>query len=357
MKKVTFSRRELYDLVWAESLPKLSIKYDITYTKLRKVCMDMNIPLPNNSYWPNMALGRIVERESLIEQLNGKQEVELILLEDGDTRTAQVKKRVKDEAKGNPIKNDLPVVPKRLLQPDDMVSALKNNLLSKQYDHITYTGLLCSGREYLDVNVTKENISRALRIMDSLIKSLKAKGYTIGIKYGETQVTIGTEDLKISLREMFTKELSGDKHRSSVFKPTGILCFTFDRFSPVQIKDSTEKLEEKLYDIILRMEVRAEKRRVESEYYAQQGRLRDEEQNIKREAAFRREKELADFKSLLSDAKRWKEAETIREYIVSIQTGGIDISEERRMWIDWAKKKADWYDPLVRKEDEFLGVT
>ena len=24
-------------------------------------------------------------------------------------------------------------------------------------------------------------------------------------------------------------------------------------------------------------------------------------------------------------------------------------------WIDWASKKADWYDPTIAREDEFFG--
>ena len=29
-------------------------------------------------------------------------------------------------------------------------------------------------------------------------------------------------------------------------------------------------------------------------------------------------------------------------------------TEEQITWIKWAKDKADWYDPLVNKNDEYL---
>ncbi|GIQ70066.1 hypothetical protein XYCOK13_28900 [Xylanibacillus composti] len=30
------------------------------------------------------------------------------------------------------------------------------------------------------------------------------------------------------------------------------------------------------------------------------------------------------------------------------------MTEEDLEWIDWAKKKADWYDPIIAREDEIL---
>ena len=35
-----------------------------------------------------------------------------------------------------------------------------------------------------------------------------------------------------------------------------------------------------------------------------------------------------------------------------IDSGNEDITPE---WIEWALKKADWYDPSIATEDEYLG--
>ena len=46
-------------------------------------------------------------------------------------------------------------------------------------------------------------------------------------------------------------------------------------------------------------------------------------------------------------------AKEIREYIQAmIDSGNEDITPE---WIEWALKKADWYDPSIETEDEYLG--
>jgi hypothetical protein len=47
MEKTTFTRQELYELVWSEPLIRLSRKYNIYDNGLRKICIRMNIYLPN----------------------------------------------------------------------------------------------------------------------------------------------------------------------------------------------------------------------------------------------------------------------------------------------------------------------
>ncbi len=32
----------------------------------------------------------------------------------------------------------------------------------------------------------------------------------------------------------------------------------------------------------------------------------------------------------------------------------IKFPEEKKLWIEWAMKKVDWYDPLVESFDEIL---
>ena len=279
----------------------------------------------------------------------------LHLLEEGDIRTANPKTRKKLSAEEKSDKPDLVIVPKRLSNPDDLVSAAKANLLHTKYTHYRYKGLVSTDSNHLDINVTRPNIERALRFMDTLVKRIKEKGYLIEINHRGTYITIEEESLKITLREMFTREPSSKPHTFTEYKPTGVLCFTMDEFYPAQFKDGVEKIEERIPDIILRLEQRAQKHKESSEYHARMRAEREEADRIVREKQERKEKELADFKKLLNDAKRWKESMVIREYIQAIESGSVDtISEDRRAWIEWAKKKADWYDPTKKLEDEIL---
>lgn len=44
----------------------------------------------------------------------------------------------------------------------------------------------------------------------------------------------------------------------------------------------------------------------------------------------------------------------ISAYVAALEASE-NLDEETLTWIDWAKMKADWYDPTVGREDEFLG--
>ena len=58
-------------------------------------------------------------------------------------------------------------------------------------------------------------------------------------------------------------------------------------------------------------------------------------------------------KELVNKAEDYRIAKEIREYIQAmIDSENEDITPER---IEWALKKADWYDPSIATEDEYLG--
>ncbi len=60
MDKQIFTRKELYDLVWSESLLTLCKKYAISDVGLRKICVRMNIPLPKAGHWMKLQFGKKV---------------------------------------------------------------------------------------------------------------------------------------------------------------------------------------------------------------------------------------------------------------------------------------------------------
>jgi len=78
MGKTTFNRQELYELVWSEPLIRLSKKYNISDNGLRKICIRMNIPLPNIGHWQKIKFNKTVRKIKLPEEFSGPSEVTLI---------------------------------------------------------------------------------------------------------------------------------------------------------------------------------------------------------------------------------------------------------------------------------------
>lgn len=71
----------------------------------------------------------------------------------------------------------------------------------------------------------------------------------------------------------------------------------------------------------------------------------------------RKDKELADFNSLLDNANQFHKASLIRIYIKEVKLRALDqnkLSDELVKWIAWASHKADWCDPTVLTEDTLL---
>jgi len=60
MEKVTFTREELYDLVWKSTFGVITKKYGISGFGIRKASEQMQIPLPDNSHWISLRNDRLL---------------------------------------------------------------------------------------------------------------------------------------------------------------------------------------------------------------------------------------------------------------------------------------------------------
>ena len=356
--KEILTRQQLYDLVWANTIVALAKKYAIKEKDLRNVLTRMNIPIPDNGHWIKIQFGKNVQVKPLPDDANCQQQVELQIRKEGEDYTNDPVKKLAKEIKV--------IVPAHLQSPDELVVQAKQILTAKA--KVIHSGTLRTYSDALDMNVSRESVDRALLLMDVFIKSLKRRGHSIIFKNGETFAKVKGQDLQIKLREQ-TKRVKGENSWPE-YVPTGILYFKIDRYPDKEFKDGHLKLESKLAEIIAWMEIQADK-----------DNARDEEWRLEKEAAKleeervrliegRRENEMERYRKLGEDAKRWKQAMVIREYIDEVERqGGLEpgvlikgfTSEtsptpfDLQQWIDWARKKADWVDPVVSGEDEVLG--
>jgi len=67
-----------------------------------------------------------------------------------------------------------------------------------------------------------------------------------------------------------------------------------------------------------------------------------------------RNEERRQLRSLFRDASRLQRAMRLREFIAAVEDRAHrdgELTPEKKPWIEWAKAKADWIDPLVRRSD------
>ena len=58
-------REKLYQDIWQIGITRTAKKYGIPYPLFKQACQDAKIPLPTQSYWGNLAVGKSVERPVL----------------------------------------------------------------------------------------------------------------------------------------------------------------------------------------------------------------------------------------------------------------------------------------------------
>jgi hypothetical protein len=82
-KRITVSRKELYEEAWQTPLWRLAPKYGISDVGLKKICKRLNIPTPPRGYWMKLKAGEKIRRPRLPPLKYGIPETHEIVLHDG----------------------------------------------------------------------------------------------------------------------------------------------------------------------------------------------------------------------------------------------------------------------------------
>jgi hypothetical protein len=361
MKEITLSRKELYDLVWSEPRLTITKRYYISDSELKKICERMNIPIPKAGYWEKLRAGKKVSIIEFPMMSDDKNSIKLSLKEEGDNDNIG---KSPMEILLHEIENDSNLslsVPLKLIQPDPLIIQAKEYLKGQKASSYgqSYSGLLICSGNYIDISISPDNVDRALRFMDTLIKLLNARGHKLRIEDGTTCVIINDEKIKVRLKEKSKRTPGKDQWSSSNYYPSGVLAFRIGNYSfeEREWSDGRLKIEEQLAKILANLELEARRIKDERIQHKKAQEEYQEKERIRREIEKKKETELLNFKKLLQGAHRLNQAEIIRNYINAVESSaqGENIkSEELEKWIEWARKKVEWYDPLIELDDELL---
>lgn len=358
MEKVSLTGKELYELVWSNSLKSLSKKYNISDNGIRKICKKNNIPLPKRGYWQKLQYGKPVQKEAFQKISFENNKIELQLRDENETIKSNVESTplsiLENEIISDPSLNLH--VPEKLIRPDKLIVNTINYedaVKRYRYGHGTYP----SRNNILTIDVTESSLQRAYRIMDTLIKLLRARNHEV-IVDNKTYVVIEGENISFRIRER--RKVSEKKENyGRNYDPTGVLVILYGKydFNPKEIKDDKIKLDEKLAKVLALIELEGKKEHqatIEREEY---WRLEKEKELIRKEEKERKDKEIQTFKNLLKEATQWHQSKILRGYLEEVERKIYEQecpSQERIDWLNWAKQKADWFDPMMKREDETL---
>ena len=97
--------------------------------------------------------------------------------------------------------------------------------------------------------------------------------------------------------------------------------------------------------------------RLDREAREEAERKRQEEARRKEERRERYNEEVERTLALENAALDYETACRIRSYVTAVADfyAHNSLNNETAKWVDWALKKADWFDPTVARDDDFFG--
>jgi len=368
-KGIHVSRQVLYDQVWETPMTKLAKEYGISDVALAKICKKLNVPYPWRGYWRRKETGKAVTPFPLPSSSDpGKQSVVIyrtIRSEAMMTRSESVRQYMTTEQ--SPEQKI--TVPDRLMNPHRL---LKEHLGEWRSASVDEYGAIRSGSlRQLNIRVSPQHLSRALRIMNTLFLVLERRGHHVGMQDGYKRtlgVRIDGQPIEFGLEEKFQRFVrSEDKtrtqhswgYRQYEYKPTGVLMLKITEWGAQGLQKSwsdgkTVTIEECLNEFVIGLlkvtaAVKAHRAKQEEEE-----RLRREVERRRYEEAQKREEELARQRVLEQEAENWAKAQQIRTYLsavkdmLTVKHGQIQPGSPADQWLTWAHQHADRLDPLVR---------
>ena len=406
------TREELYKMIWKEPVTKIAEKMGVPAPVLRKFCKHLNIPTPSSGYWSKLQFGKPVEipplpvfkdkeiptldsfqnpkkkkeREKVQEESakekeipsneettvipsysnEPKQEVVNIVEEPQDPR-----KKIQYELKK--MDQALFVVPDILYAKNPLIIDTKEffrgNLNVKYLKKNPYKSRILSP---LNIHVEPENLDRALRIFSTIIRVLERRGHQVVVKdVNNTYVIVNEEEIPIQLYEK-TKQIPNTETTYSKFiiVPSGRLKFVIPRKrlfhdTPICIEDTHSiKLEEKILDIVAKIEIEAisikeDREKLENlrRQQEEERKRRELEEQKKRELEEKREKERKQLKAAFLSAECYSWANILRAYVEKYESFLKEketINDEDKEKLHWLKRKIEWLDPFIEYDDELL---
>lgn len=203
-------RESLYLEVWADPVTVVAQRYGLSDVGLAKICRRLSIPLPSRGYWAKVKAGRVMKKMPL-PKLQPKQAA-TISLKKLSPEVVQSKQEAKQKAVAARKTVGELVVPEELTDPHPLVKAASKRL--KQRDGWSdYKGLRSAPDEVLNLQVTKDAIDRALRLVDTLIKKLETMGVTVSVDAQAKTTWLDIQGIQVSF--VLTEHVARSRHEAT----------------------------------------------------------------------------------------------------------------------------------------------
>jgi len=380
----TYNREKLYEEVWARPVVQVAVQYGVSDVAIHKICKSLNVPVPPRGYWARLHAGEkiikpplpvakgITEKTGLKTFEGSKvpiapQQTLAFLTEDERQKVLYAAEQIQVSDENIKLHKKIKIYQSKVKEwnkidrkPEGAQRGFKN-----------YT----NRPPFLAGVISDETLPRVYQILDALYRQIELLG---GFVNDDLSLTIRNENICLEIfeaqdevkHEITRKEAQelivyedAMRHNKWASKPNirkydyrfnGKLriCIRQNRY----FRDSEkEKVESRLGDMLIELYEESEVVRKNREAYEEAKRKEAEEKRLREERKIRYNEEVDKTIALTNMAQDYDTACKIRAYINALEPK-VDMNDEKTAkFIDWAKKKADWFDPTIAREDELFG--
>jgi hypothetical protein len=369
----TFSREELYDLVWSEPITAIAKRLGLSGRGLAKACDRGNVSVPWRGYWQKLAAGQAPERVGLPPIAKGVPASVSVSVWPPEEAAFAVDANLDAEIASEATPDFAIVVPAPgKLHPT--AQSVLDALSSERPDR--HGAVSCKVNHLPSIRVMPSTVARAVRILDALMKGVDRRGWKVegthvvvsGIEHWfEIEERIKRVAHVATAKERAAQERHQRKatwdsyawvpewdYVSSNELTLKIYGGSYQSKLPRNFRDTSRgSLETRLNEVMIgvrRLAAASAAYRSEEAERERQRIARELEANAEHT---RRETERALTASLLKDVSSWRLAEDIRAYVsqaASVRGYGEPIDRITfEPWARWAKAYANSIDPLRLK--------
>lgn len=172
-----FEREKLYEEIWSEPVSKVSKRYQISDVGLRKICVNLDIPVPPIGYWAKLAAGKTVKKPSL-PPTKGATTYRRSVFKTRTTTSCHC--ALRSESMRTPLVPQM-YRPSSYAPPSTNACRSSNGWRksSKVSNGNSRTWPYCDGAGLMRVVVSQQNSLRALLVLNALLETLTGAGYSL----------------------------------------------------------------------------------------------------------------------------------------------------------------------------------
>lgn len=368
-KTVSFTRSDLYGLVWSTPLLTLAKDIGVSDVALAKACRKVGIPLPGRGHWAKSE--HLRQKPAMLPNFSGKGsgDVTFSVLEAG---TPSLPRRNLEQIPRIAVASDL-------TNPHPLVALT----MRASKGATLYNGRLSfAGKRVLSLSVSPDTLTRALLLLDALITSCDSRGHVWKVSSeGKTLISCGGREIEVTLHERLAKRplprttrkahyWEGGpgpffSHQEYEWTSTNSLTFAVANSVAGGARRTWSdgkaiRLESKLHEIVAGLPAVAQGiADLEAERAARQKKREDDEAN-RREIARQEETRRKLREKLASYVTRSQRAEAIRAFCERLEAHcrdhGIDRCADTDAWVAWARAQADALDPITGDISELVRL-